>query len=417
MAQDGILQPTHLTIFYLRKDFGGFAMNFKVYILAISTIIVGLVELIVGGILPVMADDLHITIGTAGQLITIYALVYAIAGPVLLSLTAKIERKKLYLITLFIFFIGNIITYFSPNFTFIMIARVITAMSAALVIVLSLTITSKIVEPEHRAKALGIIYMGISSSLVLGVPLGIVLTNALGWRSVFLGIATLTIGSLILIYIFLEKIPPENTQPLSVQFKALANKKIAGAHLATLFMLAGHYTIYAYFTPFLETTLHLNQYWVSICYFLFGLAAVGGGALGGGLADRIGSQKSILLIIGAFAIVLLILPYSTFSFPVFLVLMMIWGALSWSINPAQQDYIIRSDPDTSDIHQSFNNSALQIGIALGSGIGGLVMEYTGSVTRTTTVGSIVVVIAFICAVVSLKIPAQWQHSEWINRIR
>src|SRR5699024_7250157 len=130
-------------------------MNFKVFILAVSAITVGLVELIVGGILPIIADDLHVTIGTAGQLITVFALVYAISGPVLLSLTAKIERKKLYLITLTIFFLGNLMTYFSLTFPLVMVARIITAMSAALVIVLSLTITAKIVEPAHRAKAIG----------------------------------------------------------------------------------------------------------------------------------------------------------------------------------------------------------------------------------------------------------------------
>jgi|SRR5690625_190027 len=244
-------------------------MNFKVFILAIAAVTVGLVELIVGGILPIIADDLQVTIGTAGQLITVFALVYAISGPVLLSLTAKTERKKLYLITLGVFFLGNVMTYFSPTFLFIMIARVITAMSASLIIVLSLTITSKIVEPAYRARALGIIYMGISSSLVLGVPIGIVITNIFGWRTVFLGIAVLSIGSMVLIYTFLEKIPPGNVLPLSYLIKSLGNLKIVGAHLALMFLLAGHYTVYAYFAPFLETTLYLNQYWISIIYFLF----------------------------------------------------------------------------------------------------------------------------------------------------
>ena len=83
----------------------------------------------------------------------------------------------MYVISLYIFLIGNILTYFSPNFTFMMIARILTAMSTALVVVLSLTIAAKIVHPSYRAKALGLIYMGISSSLVLGVPLGILISK------------------------------------------------------------------------------------------------------------------------------------------------------------------------------------------------------------------------------------------------
>lgn len=387
-------------------------MDFRVFILAASTVIIGLVELIVGGILPIIADDMNVSIGTAGQLITIYALVYAIAGPVLLTLTAKIERKKLYLITLGIFFIGNVLMFMSPTYAFMMFARIISAMSAALLIVLSLTITAKIVEPRFRAKALGYIYMGISSSLVLGVPIGIVMTNAFGWRTVFLGIAVLSIVSFILISIFLEAVPTGEAQSLSVQIKALGNKKLAGAHLATMFMLAGHYTVYAYFTPFLETTLQLSSYWISVFYFLFGIAAVAGGAFGGGLAARIGSKKSILLILGAFAISLFILPYSTFSTIVFVIVMMIWGGLSWALSPPQQDYIIETDPVTSDIHQSFNNSALQIGIAIGSGVGGFVLGKTESVVSTATVGAGIVVIAFICAAISLKMPT---HSNISNK--
>lgn len=381
-------------------------MDVRVFLLAISAITVGLVELVVGGILPVIAEDLQVSIASAGQLITVFALVYAIAGPVLLSLTAKIERKKLFLITLSVFFLGNVFTYFSTTFALMMAARILTAASAALVIVLSLTITARISKPHVRAKALGYIYMGISSSLVLGVPIGIVITNAFGWRTVFLGIAILTVGTLVLISKFFDEIPTGEVQPLREQLKALANKKIVFAHLATMFMLAGHYSVYAYFTPFLETTMNLSSSWISIFYFLFGIAAVAGGAFGGGLATRIGSHKSILIILGTFSLSLFVLPYSTFSMTVFIIVMMIWGALSWALAPAQQDYIIQTDPVSSDIHQSFNNSALQVGIALGSGVGGVAFSHTGNVTSMPAVGGFIVIIAFVCAVISLSMAVQ-----------
>lgn len=150
-------------------------MNFKVVILTIATFTVGLVELIIGGVLPQIAQDLNVSVSTAGQLIMIYALVYAIAGPTLLALTAKIERKRLYLWSMFIFILGSLLAFWSPNYAVLFVSRIITAASGSLIVTLSLTIAVKVVSKAYQARVLGVISMGVSSSIVLGIPAGVLI--------------------------------------------------------------------------------------------------------------------------------------------------------------------------------------------------------------------------------------------------
>ncbi|WP_078410550.1 MFS transporter [Priestia abyssalis] len=379
-------------------------MNFRVYILAIASFVVGMVELIIGGTLDLVANDLQISISTAGQLITVFSLVFAIAAPILLTLTAKIERKSLCLWTLFIFFIGNVMSYISPNFMILMVSRVLSAASGSLLVVLCITIASSIVKEGYRARAIGVIYMGISGSLVLGVPIGLVIGNHFGWRAPFLLIAIFTLISMIGVYAFLGKIEPKPVIPLRQQFQTLKNAKLVTAQLTSLLFLTGHLTLYAYLTPFLKTALHLNAAWVSIFYFIFGIAAVFGGGIGGWAADKWGSKTSILSIISLFTVVLFGLNKVTFSIPLFVTMMIIWSMLSWAITPAQQNYLIESAPESSDIQQSLNNSALHFGIAFGSMVGGIVIDQY-SVLYNASIGGIFILLALICALFSVTRPA------------
>ncbi|MBM7632102.1 MFS transporter [Geomicrobium sediminis] len=379
-------------------------MNFKVYVLAVSAFVVGMVELIIGGILPIISEDLGVSVGAAGQLITIFALVFAVSGPVLLSLTSKYERKYLYLIALTIFFFANIGAFLSPNYAILVFFRVITAMSASLIIVLSLTIAPKIVKPEYKSRAIGIITMGVSSALVLGVPLGVLIGEAFGWRILFLIIAFMTLIAALVIMKFLDPIKPEQVSTVREQIRSLRHVKLSTAHIVTLLVLAGHYTFYAYFAEFLNVTMQVEPFWVSVAFFVFGISAVSGGGIGGWVTDRIGPERTVIIFIIMFFFVLAFIPFTTFSIVLFTIAVVIWGMLSWSIAPAQQGYLIKTAPSTSDIQQSVNTSALQFGIAIGSGVGGLVVNGI-SVQAAPIAGSILVIIALGFAIFSFKRPS------------
>ncbi|GIO53697.1 MULTISPECIES: MFS transporter [Paenibacillus] len=375
-------------------------MNFKIYILAIACFVTGMVELIVGGMLDLVSSDLHISVSTAGQLITLYSVVFAVSGPVLLAAASRVERKLLYQCALLVFIAGNVLSVVSPNFTMMVIARILSAASAALITVLSITMASQMAEPAYRARAIGVIFMGVSGSLVLGVPVGMMLGNAFGWRAPFVMISILAVISFIAVQIFITKTPPSETVPLRKQLASLKNGKIIFGQLITILMLTGHLTLYAYLTPFLQETLHLSPSMLSLFYFIFGIAAVLGGGAGGWVTDRFGPEKSILTIVSVFAVAMLLMPVSTVSVYVCLIVMIVWSMLSWSISPSMQSYLIKAAPESPDIQQSLNSSASHIGIALGSAIGGMVIEGS-SVYYNAWVGVIFVLLALGSAVLSI----------------
>ncbi|TYR80594.1 MFS transporter [Priestia megaterium] len=380
-------------------------MNKKVYILAIASFIVGTVELILGGILDLIASSFNVSIAKAGYLISIFSLVYAISAPILLNITAKIERKKVYMWALFIFLISNILSAYSIGYTMLLLSRILAAMSGSFIIVLSTTMASRIVKPEYQGRALGVVFMGISASLVLGIPIGIFIGNTFGWREVFIMIALLTAVIMISVWLTMEKLAPSPVVPIKKQLLALRNSKMIAIHLATFFVLAGHLTLYAYFTPFLQETLNLNSNMVTLVYGIFGIAAVIGGGLGGVLSDKWGAPSAVIAIIGTFFISMVSLPFAVkLPFVIFLILMIIWSALSWAVSPAQNNFIIQSTKDNPDVLISTNVAISHLGIAAGSYIGGIIInDY--SVLLNGWVGAIFVLLGLFCSFFAVTKPS------------
>lgn len=369
-------------------------MDKRVYFLMVVSFIVGMVELIIGGILDLIADDLNVTAGQVGLLITVFSFIFAIFSPLLLVMTAGVERKKLTLISLFVFLLGNIVTVFSPTYAVLLIGRIISALSGALLIILCLVMAPTIVEPKYRGRAIGIVSMGVSGSLVLGIPIGLVLGNAFGWRAPFVLITGLTILSIAGVYFLMGRVEPKPPRPLRVLFTALMDSKIFTAQLATFLFMSGHYILYAYLTPFVKTTMGLDGTWMSVIYFVFGVAAVSGGGIGGTFSDMFGPKQTIIGCMIIFAVTLFIIPYTTFSVPLFLAILVIWGIMSWVLSPGMQSYLIEASPETADIQQSLNNSALHFGIAFGSLIGSFIIDQS-TVEMNASFGGFFVIIALV----------------------
>ncbi len=376
-------------------------MDKRVYFLMIVSFVIGMVELIISGILDLIANDLQITLGQAGLLITIFSLIFAVASPILLILTAKIERKKLTLASLFIFLIGNIVTVFAPSYSILLTGRVISATSGALLIILCLVMAPSLVEAKYRGRAIGIISMGVSGSLVLGVPIGLFLGNLYGWRAPFVLITILTMLSMIGVYFLMDKVEPKPAVPLRTQLATLKSQKVTLAHATTFLYMTGHTVLYAYLKPYIQATTGMEGTWISVIYFLFGIAAVFGGGIGGTMADLLGSKRTIFIAIIGLAVVLLAIPFTTPLLTVFLIALMVWGMLSWLISPAMQSYLIETSPETSETQQSLSNSSLHLGVAFGAFAGGVVIDQT-SISQNPTIGGIFILLSLLTAGLSIR---------------
>lgn len=374
-------------------------MNRKVYMLMMIAFVVGMSELIVGGILDLIARDLQIKISTAGLLITVFAFVFAISSPILLVTFSKVERTKLISGALLVFLIGSIMAVFSKSFSFLLFSRMISAASGSIATVLSINLASRIVEPAFRGRAIGLVVMGISGSLVLGLPIGVFLGHSINWRAPFILTAFLTVLLLIGVRMTLEKVPATQVVTLKEQLITLKNNRILLAHATTFFFLAGHFTFYGYLTPYAKNVLQFDGMTISILYLLYGIAAVSGGGLSGIASDHFGNRNVLLISITVLAFSLLLIPYTTEALPFFWILLLVWGVVSWAITPPIQSHLFSIAPETSDIQQSLNNAALQLGIAFGTLFGSFIIELR-SIKDTAHFGLIFVVLSLISAILT-----------------
>src|SRR5699024_7436744 len=347
-------------------------MNKKLIVtFTIGIFLLGMMELIVSGILELMSSDLGISHALTGQLITVYAVSFALFGPILIRLTENMPAKIVVLLSLIVFIIGNVVFGLAETFLVLSIGRVITAMAAAVFIVKILEMTVMLSEPRVRGKMLALVYMGFSAANVFGIPIGTIIGAQFGWRVIFLMVIILAILVGLGVIFFVRSQDLTDRAPAGAEKSRLKSKKNVALYIAvTLCVLIGNYIILGYISP-LMTSHGFTLENVSFALLITGIGGMTGTYLGGNLIDKIGPKKTVMIMMSLFLVSMAIMPFLYETPILFYINIFVWSLFQWSTSPAVQGGLVENVEGSSSNVFSWNMSALNLGIGVGAVIGGV----------------------------------------------
>ncbi|KYG30049.1 MFS transporter [Alkalihalobacillus trypoxylicola] len=358
--------------------------------LALGAFVTGTAEFVVSGILELISFEMGVSISLTGQLITIYSLSYAFGALFLVMLTSKFNRKKVLLYAILTFIVGNFVAFLSYNFLMLMLSRIIMGMSGGLYIVVATNYAATIASPEKKGSAMATVITGFTVSLVLGVPIGTFLAGYLDWHYIFLIIALGTILLLMGLSKLLPIIKGNPSLPMKQQIKIIKDKRILTGLMTTITWILGYTLVFAYVAPLLSSTANFTIEMTSIALFVLGSFAFIGSRFGGYAVDRWGPNQTITISLMVHIFALFLLNFTQYSTIGVFITFALWGIATWTTTPAKQYYLVSLKPQSSEIVLSFNTALMNIGMMLGSALGGVIIKYMNIVSLSWIAGLFVV---------------------------
>lgn len=374
-------------------------MPLALFALTLSAFAIGTTEFVIVGLIPTMAADLHVSLPSAGLLVSLYALGVAVGAPVLTALTSRWNRKAVLLSVMSLFVAGNLLAWQAPGYNTLILARILTGLAHGVFFSIGSTIATGLVAKDKTASAIAIMFTGLTVALVTGVPLGTYIGQTLGWQATFLTVAILGIialaGSALLVPANLKQ-PP--VTKLSAQMKVLTHPRLLLIYAITALGYGGTFTAFTFLAPILQEVAGFSAGSVGLIMLVYGVSVAIGNIWGGRLADQHGPIKALTLIFTGLAAVLLALTFSAHSPFGAVFTILIWGAFAFGNVPGLQVYVVklaeRYTPDAVDVASGLNIAAFNVGIALGAWGGGLIVEHA-DLMDTPWIGALIVLIALL----------------------
>ncbi|UTL75593.1 MFS transporter [Bacillus halotolerans] len=361
--------------------------------LAISAFAIGTTEFISVGLLPLISDDLHIPVTTAGLTVSLYALGVTFGAPILTSLTSSMSRKTLLLWIMIIFIAGNTMAASASSIGILLTARVISAFSHGVFMSIGSTIAADLVPENKRASAISIMFTGLTIATVTGVPFGTFIGQQLGWRFAFMVIIAVGIIAVIANGILVPSNLRKGTKTtMRDQLKLVTNGRLLLLFVITALGYGGTFVVFTYLSPLLQEVTGFKAGTVAIILLVYGIAIAIGNMIGGKLSNR----NPIAALFYMFLVQALVLFTLTFTAPykiAGLITILFMGLLAFMNVPGLQVYVVmlaeRFVPSAVDVASAINIAAFNAGIALGSFLGGVITDSIGLI-HTAWIGALMV---------------------------
>jgi MFS transporter, DHA1 family, inner membrane transport protein len=370
--------------------------NLALGALFLGAFVVGSAELVVVGILNLIAGDLSVSISTGGTLVTTYALGIAIGGPLLTAVSIKFGRRPLLLVTLGAYVLGNVLAALAVNFGMLLFARVLTGSLHGLFIGVAFAVGAGLLPPERMGRAISVVFGGIAVATALGVPLGTLVGQAWGWQASFIGIVIAGAVAVVLMLVFVPDVPNSGIGGFSAQARhALAPRVLAVLGLGFLTM-GGQFAALTYLQPFLADVTGISGSMISIFLLVYGIANAVGAFLGGAAADR--NAGRTLVVASIVLVVALGVLYVGGSSPIVVALALgMWGLVGFGLVPSLQYRVVSLAGPGRDFAAMLPASAVTAGIAFGALVGGWAVGRSGASAAVLT-GLVLT---------ALAVPAAW----------
>ncbi|WP_419182255.1 MFS transporter [Paenibacillus radicis (ex Xue et al. 2023)] len=342
------------------------------YALTLGAFAIGMTEFIIMGLLPDVASNLHVSIPSAGLLITGYALGVAVGAPFITIATHRMQRKALLILLMLIFITGNVLAALAPNYEILMVARIVAALTHGSFFGVGSVVAAELVPKEKRAGAIAIMFTGLTLANILGVPIGTFLGQSFGWRSTFWVISVVGLIALLGVMLLVPKVKAAQSS-LRQELGVLKRPTVHVALLMTVFGFGGVFTAFTYITPILVDITGFSPGSVSYILVLFGIGITIGNIYGGKLADK-RLLPSLTWILVSLAIILALFSLTDQNKIMALITVFILGIAAFGTVPGLQLHMLNTAKEAPTLASTLNIAAFNLGNALGAYLGGVVID-------------------------------------------